>query len=206
MIKRNKIWSLLLCCLTMMMTGCQDEYYFDGGLAKPELKISTYDFIASRDEFSMAKFIIDKGNLKEVINKNGNTVFIPRNDNVKGLIAQKAWGDMQFEHFPAERMDVFVEAMKRYIYESTLRWEDGPSLGKKEVTCINGDALSIYKVQTAYKGVQRAGAQYLYLEREIVDPKTQEVTLRSGRINTSNLLSTNGTVHVMDYSHTFGFE
>ena len=202
----NKILLVAIGFIACFAQSCQEDYYFDGGSASPELNMSTYDFITSREEFSMAKFIIDKDEeLKVSINTQGNTVFVPRNKNIEGYIGQMAWGDQQFEHFEADRIEIMVKAMKQYVFAETLRSEDAPSLGKAEVISIAKDTLNIYKLQSPYNGVQSAGPEFLYLDKKLVNPKTKEVVFRVGKINSSNLVSTNGMVHVMDYYHTFGF-
>ena len=46
--KNLNIIVVVLALLGSSLMGCQEEYYFDGGLSDGKLNMSTYDYLASK--------------------------------------------------------------------------------------------------------------------------------------------------------------
>lgn len=191
-----------------LLTSCQDEYYFDGGLSDGELNMTTYDFLKSRpDQFEKLVLIIDKNELKDTINSANSTFFVPKDKSIERYLEFATWDDIQFLKLSDEQFIILGELLKSYIIPKKLPRSSIIAEGK-EYENILGETVEVSFQQNPYNGVPGYGPKYVLFSRYVITEVAEDelVTTKStATVSTSDLVSTNGIVHVLlETTHIFG--
>ena len=76
--------ALTISLASTIILGCKKKNYFIGGtLHNSVVNMNTYDYLKSNKVFDTLIILIDKGGLKEKINKSGSSFFAPTNYSIK---------------------------------------------------------------------------------------------------------------------------
>ena len=127
--KNINILMLALLVFAGCLTGCEEEYYFDGGLSDGKLGMSTYDFIVSRpDAFDTLQWVIDQHDLKELVNSENSTFFLPQ-DGAFELFFKKLEMDpvpKSLEELPVSVKDTLGLLVRKYMIADKVMRDDVP--------------------------------------------------------------------------------
>lgn len=203
----KKIVSVFILAIALL-TGCQDEYYFDGGLSDGQLNMTTYDFLKSRpDQFEKLVWIIDQNGLKDSINTANSTFFVPKDKSIERFLQIMEWDDVQFTKLSEKKVRVLGNMVKTYIVPVKIPRSEIVAEGKEYKNIVD-ETVEVSFQENPYNGVPNYGPKYvLYtIIRTIeVDDGTIFQQKSTATVSTSDLVSTNGIVHVLlETSHIFG--
>ncbi len=206
-----KIFSLSLAILAGCLAGCQEEYYFDGGVSSGEIGASTYNYLeATPKYFDTLTWVIQQQNLEDLVNAPNNTFFVPQ-DNSFDLFLKRLEMDptpKSLDELPEAVKDTLGFLLKKYVIMERILAEDVAD-GKKEYINANDEQVSVFLISTPRGGVPGYGPKILaytvpVVVENIITGEDMEVE-RTVTISTSDLVSTNGSVHVVGVGQTFGF-
>jgi len=190
------------------LTSCSnDDYLIDGGLANQNVGVSTYDFLKSNKQLDTLAILIQKAGMIDVVNAKSTTLFAPNNLSIKKYIYyMKEIEENQNYGINDIPVANLKEMLGAYIFNESL---DRSKLVKdgKVYTAHNGEErlLSLEPVED-YKDQLDQFPEYVYYTvkggedwdpTDAVDDDVKTV------VRTSNLISTNGVIHVLQGSHHF---
>lgn len=190
------------------LTSCSnDDYLIDGGLANQNIGVSTYDFLKSNKQLDTLAILIQKAGMIDVVNAKSTTLFAPNNLSIKKYIYyMKEIEENQNYGINDIPVANLKEMLGAYIFNESL---DRSKLVKegKVYTAHNGEErlLSLEPVED-YKDQLDQFPEYVYYTvkggddwdpTDAVDDDVKTV------VRTSNLISTNGVIHVLQGSHHF---
>ncbi|UZH55427.1 fasciclin domain-containing protein [Salinimicrobium tongyeongense] len=206
---------LFLICLGFVFYSCEkDNYLVDGGLSDPNLGVTTLEFFESHQQLDTLALLIARAGLLEETNS-ASTFFAPNNLSIKNYV-QEILTEMR-------RIDPQAEYTVNDIPKDTLKKYMGgyiiPQQIKREVlteqgeiyTAINGEErkISLEPVQD-FNGPLETPPEYVfftYKGGDTWDPWNQLVDDTKIRVRTSDLVSTNGIIHVLQGGHVlFNYE
>lgn len=213
--KNLNMMAITLVLLTSCLMGCQEEYFFDGGVSEGKLNMTTYDFLASKPRyFDTLVWVIDEYNLKDQVNAENSTFFAPQNDafslffdklEVAGFLDPVP---KSLEQLPLSIKDTLGLLVKKYMVPEVIMREDIPVKGKLETQNGNGEAVSIFYQTNPRGGIPGFGSKDVIYSAPVVIPNANGELVEQERftvMSTTDLESTNGAVHVISVSFTFGF-
>jgi hypothetical protein len=203
---------------TFLFSCESDDYLVDGGIASPYVNKSTYDFLASNALFDTLVIAIDRAGLKEELDKEV-TFFATTNFSFKNYVdAMTTWGRAKyndpnylyaFDSIPAK---VLKDSLSMYIFPGKIQREDLRKEGDIYTNIIGTELRISLEPQDDYTDELIDSPEYIYLtykrgrnwdawDAEISgnEKDTKE------RIQTSGLISTTGSIHVLANSHTLFF-
>lgn len=197
----------LLIVLFSLYSCSNDDYLIDGGLADQNVGMSTYDFLKSNKQLDTLALLIQKADMIDVVNAKSATLFAPNNLSIKKYIYHmKDIEDNQDYGINDIPVADLKEMLGGYIFDQSL---DRGKLVKEGKVYIahNGEErlLSLEPVEE-YKGQLDQFPEYVYYTfkggtdwdpTDAIDDDVKTV------VRTSNLISTNGVVHVLQGSHHF---
>lgn len=190
------------------LTSCSnDDYLIDGGLANQNVGVSTYDFLKSNKQLDTLAILIQKADMIDVVNAKSTTLFAPNNLSIKKYILyMKDIEENQNYGINDIPVADLKEMLGAYIFNESL---DRSKLVKegKVYTAYNGEErlLSLEPVED-YKDQLDEFPEYVYYTvkggddwdpTDAIDDDVKTV------VRTSNLISTNGVIHVLQGSHHF---
>ncbi len=206
---KNKI--LLLITLFGLYSCTNDDYLVDGGLANPNVNMSTYDFLKSNKQLDTLALLIERANMIEVVNAKSTTLFAPNNLSIKNYVTamltekQKIDPTVKFTIDDITKEELIV-MLGGYIFDEVL---DRSKLVKegKVYTTHNGEErlLSLEPVEE-YTGQLDNFPEYVYYTFKVGadwDATDDIVDDKKTVVRTSNLESTNGFIHVLQGNHMF---
>lgn len=202
---------LLLITLFGLYSCSSDDYLVDGGLADPNVNMSTYDFLKSNKQLDTLALLIDKANMVEVVNAKSTTLFAPNNLSIKNyviaILSQKRKLDPTATFTINDITESELKVMLGgYIFDQTLDRSKLVKQGKVYVA-LNGEErlLSLEPVEE-YTGQLDNFPEYVYYTFKVGadwDATDNIVDDKKTVVRTSNLVSTNGIIHVLQGNHIF---
>lgn len=188
-------------------SSCKEEYFKDGGLADGRLNMTTYDFIKSRpDLFEKLIWIIDKNDLKDQINKEGNTFFIPKDKSIEDYLQARDQETVQLDKLPQAEIDTLGIVLQMYLFPYKIMRKD-LSQKMKEYVSISDELMGISLRIEPYKEIPGFGPSTVILSGPVrIQPDTFVKIRNNADVATSDLESNNGAIHVLRHTtHIFGF-
>jgi hypothetical protein len=202
---------LLLLTLCGLYSCSTDDYLVDGGIADPSVKMSTYDFLKSNKQLDTLALLIDKAKMIDVVNSKSNTFFAPNNLSIKNyvnaILSQKRKIDPTASFTINDITEAELKVMLGgYIFNQVLDRSKLVKQGKIYVA-INGEErlLSLEPVEE-YTGQLDNFPEYVYYTFKVGadwDATDDIVDDKKTVVRTSNLISTNGIIHVLQGNHIF---
>lgn len=188
-----------------------DDYLIDGGLADQNVGVSTYDFLKSHKQLDTLALLIEKADMINVVNAKSTTLFAPNNLSIKNYIFYMR----EIEENPDYGIDDIPvadlkEMLGGYIFNQSL---DRSKLVKEGKIYIanNGEErkLSLEPVDQ-YNDQLDEFPEYVYYYFKGEDHYWGANPNEGGNnddvrtvVRTSNLISTNGVIHVLQGTHHF---
>lgn len=201
---------LLLLLVLLSLCSCSgNDYLVDGGVSDPHVNMSTYDYLKSNKHLDTLAILIDNAKMIDVVNAPSTTFFAPDNYTILKYIKAKrtATGNSTYGIKDITQAEL-VPLLGGYIFHETL---DRSKLVKdgKIYIAHNGEErrLSLEPV-SAYSNQLEKFPEYVYYTFKggaTWDPTNVPlVDDKKTVVRTSNLISTNGIIHVLQGSHTLG--
>lgn len=222
--KRYNIIGILPVFLLLLWTSCEsDGYLNDGGKADPHVNMTTYDFLKSHGKFDSLVAIIDRAGMKDLVNAPNTTFFASTDYSVRPYVSAKKQekiietGDenIQFgiKDIPTQQLD----SLKMYMFDGQIGREDLTT----EAKYFTNKLGNIPNVRFAIR-LQRTIGYNDYLDYveylnftwvngtldtdlptgEVIPPANQDI---SYNCQTSGIITTTGTLHVMPDTHRLMF-
>jgi hypothetical protein len=206
---------IAIALVSMVFTsGCTKDYYADGGTLDPDktmtLGMSTMDYLKSRPEiFDTLTTLISLTGLEAAVNANGSTFLAPKNYSIHNyfnlIYPDPEKRPKTFSEITDEEMETITEILKNYIIPGKQILRDGLNKTYSYDTTYGGTKARFNIVQDDYLGNVNMGAKYIIFALDLGTPGVFEL-YRSVQVETADLKSTNGVVHVLAAdSHIFGF-
>jgi len=202
-------YTLLLLLVLLSLCSCtNNDYLVDGGVSDPHVNMSTYDYLKSNKHLDSLAILIDNAKMIDVVNAPSTTLFAPDNYTIlKYIIAKRTLtGNTNYGINDITQAEL-VPLLGGYIFNQIL---DRSKLVKEGKIYIaqNGEErrLSLEPVD-AYSSQLEKYPEYVYYTFKVGTWDPTNVPLVDDKktvVRTSNLISTNGIIHVLQGSHTLG--
>lgn len=223
---------IYFCLIVIVIAGTtilacrKNDYLIGGGLAEAKVDASSYDFLKNHSWhfFDTTCLIIDKANLKDVINGDV-TFFVPTDYSISNYLAAKRKEvrliderldftlDTLFKYYSPQML---MDSLGIYVIPGKVNREDMLAEGKSYETIVNGvnmwvslEEANEYQVE----GLITTLPKYVFLTRirgqkdvNGQDP-TGDINLLDIKVRcqTSGIQTKNGILHVLDNSHVWMF-
>ncbi|TDE28459.1 MULTISPECIES: fasciclin domain-containing protein [Flavobacterium] len=207
---------ILIIILFGFYSCSNDDYLVDGGVADQNVKMSTYDFLKSNKQLDTLALLIQRANMIDVVNTKSTTFFAPNNlsikNYVKAILAKKLKLDptatFTVNDIPVAELKVMLG---NYIFDQTLDRSKLVKVGKVYTTHSGEERLLSLEPVEQYTGQLDNFPEYVYYTFKVgatwdpTDAISNDVKEADKKtvVRTSNLLSTNGVIHVLQGNHIF---
>lgn len=203
---------LLILIASFGLFSCtSNDYLVDGGLSQQNVGTTTYEFLKSNKQLDTLAILIEKAGYLDLVNSKSTTLFAANNLSIRNYVNSVLREMQKFD--PEAKFninDIPVDSLKfmlgGYIFNKTIDRSNMVKQGKI-YTAYNGEERLISLRPTdAYSGQLDAFPEYVYFTYKIgdewdpVDERDDDI---ENTIRTSNLMSTNGVIHVIQGTHIF---
>lgn len=201
----------LILILAIALFACEnDDYLVDGGISDGNVGMSTMDFLKSHPQLDTMAILLERAGLADEVN-GASTLFSVNNLSVKNY-TDKVLADLREDDPLAEYgiddipTDTLIKYMGAYVFPEVITRDD---MVKEGVIYkgVNGEErrISLEPDLGSYSNELSSAPEYVYYtikEGDDWDDWDQVVNDTRVIIRTSNLISTNGVIHVLQGSHT----
>ena len=211
----KKIIIILTAVVVLYSCDKDGNYLIDGGISSPVVGTTTMEFFKSHSQLDTLAILIEKAGMTDLVNGN-NTIFAPNNLSIKNyvnaVLADMREIDPQAEYTVNDiPLDTLTKYMGGYIFPGKIKRENMTKDQGKIYIAENGEERRISLEPTdQYNNELDSKPEYVYFtykqgddwdEWDNIDDDDKVV------VKTSNLISTNGVIHVLQGNHTlFNFE
>lgn len=206
--------------IVLAFTACtNDDYLVDGGIANPNVNMTTYEYLRSNPLFDTLVMAIDIAGLQDEVNAAG-TFYAPTNFAFNAYINEElnlrrrldAEAVYTFDSIPVTEFD----SIRMYMFTEYLTRDSLTQQGRI-YTSFSGKQFKLSKEpQSAYQDDLVITPEYLYFINRVGERfDSYEDTVndniasseRDDRIlvQTSGIITTTGVVHVLHNNHTVFF-
>ncbi|GGZ28014.1 hypothetical protein GCM10007049_21150 [Echinicola pacifica] len=195
--------------LSLCLFSCVDnDYLVDGGVSSGELGTDTFSFLQSHPQMDTLALLIERAGLIDEVNGEV-TLFAPNNLSVKKYVDEILKGMRELDpeaeftvnDIPKDTLDKYMGA---YIFPGKITREDMSPEGDIMVA-LNGEerriSLEPREEYTAQLSSFPEYVYYTYKQGEEWDLWNNITDDELVQVRTSNLISTNGVVHVLQGNH-----
>lgn len=214
---------LTIFILTFFLQSCKKNYLTGGTILKPNVNVSTYDYLKTNPLFDTLVLLIDKAELKNEINES-ITFFAPTDYAIKKLLElrtveiQLLYNNENIKYtidsFPKNELK---DSLRAYIFTKPIVRND-LLLNKDAVykNKVNQEfSILLREISAINSGASTNKPQILNLVKIIktLDPKDENGFPIDGipfderdkdiSIQTSGIITTTGVLHVIDNRHIF---
>ncbi|MEN5086438.1 hypothetical protein MUB18_06660 [Sphingobacterium sp. PCS056] len=206
-----------------ILTSCKkDDYINDGGIHQAKVNMTTYDFLASHPKFDSLVRIIDRANLKELVNSD-ITFYATTNWGVAEYVSAKKQqriaevGDENIS-FTIDDIDPKrLDSLKIYMFKGKVERDKLDINGAYFTNLfgpINGVRFQLGLRRTRDYSSYVDYVDYLYytkvngtLDSEEPNPNAIPEAQRDARVDvqTSGIITTTGIIHVLHGGHRLFF-
>lgn len=205
--------TLLLLVVLFGLYSCSNgDYLVDGGVADQNVKMTTYDFLKSNKQLDTLALLIKRANMIDVVNAKSTTLFAPNNLSVKTYIyLMREVKDNPNYGINDITVAELTQMLGGYLFDQTLDRSKLVKEGKVYKTHNGEERLLSLEPVAQYSGQLDNLPEYVYYTFKVgtnwdptdaisSDPKEAD---KKTVVRTSNLLSTNGVIHVLQGNHSF---
>lgn len=211
----RKIIFILTAVIALYSCEKDGNYLTDGGTSNQEVGTTTMEFFKSHSQLDTLAILIERAGMEDLVNGN-NTIFAPNNlsikNYVKTILAEMRYEDPQAEYTINDiPLDTLTKYMGGYIIPGKIKRENMTLEQGKIYIAENGEERRISLEPTdQYNGELDSKPEYVYFtykQGEDWDPWDDITDDDKVVVKTSNLISTNGVIHVLQGNHTlFNYE
>ncbi len=213
---RKNQWLLLLgIIICIVATSCKKDYFNGGSLQNGVFNVSSYEFLKTKPlYFDTVMLIVDKAGLKETLDKEKLTFFIPTDHAIK-----RTMDALNQTRYFQSKDSVFIKDIPPFIWRKFLsQYIIKDKYLLKDIVRYDIAQPNIFPGQfmTSYDGyVMNLGVQFSdYGGTKDVGPRKIIFTNIGDMGNplgitavvaTSDIQTTTGVVHVLSDNHEFAF-
>jgi hypothetical protein len=202
---------LLLITLFSLYSCSSEDYLVDGGIADQNVGMSTYDFLKSNKQLDTLALLINKAKMIDVVNAESTTLFAPNNLSIRlyvnAILAQKRKADPTANFTVNDITEAELKVMLGdYVFDQVLDRSKLIKQGKIYMTHNGEERLLSLEPVEEYTGQLDDFPEYVYYTFKVGadwDPTDDIVDDKKTVVRTSNLVSTNGIIHVLQGNHIF---
>ncbi len=200
-----KTYIIAILALCVFCACSEDDYLVDGGISDPHVNMTTLDFLKSHSQLDTLALLITRAELEDEVNGNA-TLFAPTNYSIQRYVnarlAELRQADPQAEYTVNDiPVDTLKKYMGAYIINEKVTRADMKEEGKIYTTLNGEERMISLEPETEYSGQLSDKPEYVYYTirygSDWEDPNTTTKLL----VSTSNLISTNGVIHVLKSNH-----
>lgn len=217
--RKNMKYLILIMMIGMFSACANDDYLHDGGVANPNVNMTTYDYLKSNPLFDTLVMTIDLLNLKDEVNQAG-TVYAVTNFSFTSYITdelnalRQMTSDTTYTY--ADIPQTSLDSIRMYFFKERLTRDDLGKEGKVYISNLGLDFKLSKEPVSEYTSVLVNKPEYLYfIKQEGVRFDTYEETVANTlpkeekdqriQVQTSGICTTTGVVHVLANSHKLIF-
>lgn len=207
---------ILILIVLLGLYSCSNDYLVDGGVADQNVGMSTYDFLKSNKQLDTLALLIDRAKMIDVVNAKSTTLFAPNNLSIRIYVGEilrqkrKIDGTATFTINDIPEADLKV-MLGGYIFNESLDRSKLVKQGKVYIAHNGEERLLSLEPVEQYKGQLDNFPEYVYYTFKVganwdpTDAISDDVLEADKKtvVRTSNLLSTNGVIHVLQGNHIF---
>lgn len=205
---------LIVAIALIVLTGCGKDYFTDGGTLDlqetAKLNVSTMDYLKSRPHvFDTLTALITLTGLEAAVNASGNTFLAPKNYSIRNYFILKypdpSKRPKSFAEIPEEDLEAIEAKLKNYIIPDKKIIRNELSTTYSYLNTFGDTRARFNVVRDDYLGNVNMGARFVIFSLNVGLPGGPEF-YQSVQVETADLQSTNGIVHVLTAdTHIFGF-
>lgn len=202
---------LIIAAVVFAMVSCtNDDYLIDGGISNGNVNMTTMAFLKSHYQLDTLALLIEKAGMEAQVN-GATTLFAPNNLCIRNYVSAvltymrktNPLATFTVNDIPK---DTLTKYMGGYIFDGLIKREDMTQEGTI-LTSINGmqRMISLEPNTTTYASYTAAPVYFVYYTYKVGatwDLWNVVVDDIKISVKTSNLISTNGVIHVLQGSHT----
>ena len=185
-------------------------YLIDGGLSSPEVGTTTMDFFKSHSQLDTLALLIERAGMGNLVNGE-TTIFAPNNLSIKNYVEDilielretNANAQYTINDIPTDTLQKYMGA---YIFPGKITRENMTKEQGKIYTSENGEERRIsLEPSDSYGNYLDDKPEYVYYtykngdDWDVWDEIDDDDKVL---VKTSNLISTNGIIHVLQGEHT----
>lgn len=214
------VWTLLLCA---GLTSCTKDDYINGGeVHQAKVNMTTYDFLASHPKFDSLVRVIDRANLKELVNSD-ITFFATTNWGVADYVKIKKQqriievGNENISFGIADIEPKQLDSLKMYMFKGKIERQNLDVNGAYYANLfgpIDNVRFRLGLRRTRDYSDYVDYVDYLYFTKvhgtlDVEEPNQNAIpeAQRDVRVDvqTSGIITTTGVIHVLDGDHVLFF-
>lgn len=200
---------ILILIVALTMFSCDsDDYLVDGGISDPNVGTSTFEFLKSHNQLDTLAILIERAGLKNVVDGE-TTLFAPNNLSIKkyvnAILTEMRESDPEAEFtiddIPTDELSNYLGA---YIFDEKIVRDDMLKEGKIYVAHNGEERLISLEPTNNYANQLDEFPEYVYYtykDGDEWDEWDNIVDDTKVLVRTSNLISTNGVIHVLQGNH-----
>ena len=208
---------IFLLLVAALFTACsKNDYLVDGGIAKPNVNMTTYDFLKSNPMFDSLVILIDRAGMKDKVN-GAVTFMAPTDFSVKNYINAVLY-DMQaidptatftMNDIPADTLKMLAS----YLISGSVTRDKLTKEGTIFTTLDGSERKVSLEPREEYKDYLSENPQYLFFYKKVganwdnfedtnLDDTEKDISVQ---VRTSGIITTTGVVHVLQGNHILFF-
>jgi hypothetical protein len=206
---KNKI--LILIILFNLYACSNNDYLIDGGIANSNVGMTTYDFLKSHKQLDTLALLINRAKMVDLVNAKSTTLFACNNLSIRNyvntILAEKRKIDptakFTINDIPEAQLKLMLGG---YIFDQVLDRSKLVKTGKIYKTYSGEERLLSLEPTEAYKDQLDKFPEYVYYTFKVGtswDPTDKIVDDKKTMVRTSDIISTNGVIHVLQGNHIF---
>lgn len=202
---------IIMIAVVFALFSCNnDNYLVDGGVSDGNVGTTTMEYIKSHPQLDTMAILLKRAGLAEEVN-GATTLFVANNVSIRRYV-NKVLAELRKEDPEAKYtiddipLDTLTKYMGAYVFPEVLERKD---LVKEGViyTALNGDErrLSLEPDLGSYSSQLSSPPEYVYYTIKGGDDWDDWKKITDDTkviVRTSNLITTNGVIHVLQGSHT----
>jgi hypothetical protein len=222
LIKKYSGYFLLITAMAIVgLSSCQKskDYYLDSGLANPYFKGSIMDYLNAKPfYFDSVALVVKLAGMDSILNNDSVTFFAPTDRSILRLIRRANVELFTLRYDTIKILQdvpstIWRKYLSRYIFHGVNQLKDYPQIDYdlllnypgQGYLSWDGTPMNIGVVYHDDNGVKYVGYRQLSIAYipDVSNPKSDWIV---AYIASSNILTDNGVVHVLNDQHTyFGF-
>ena len=187
----------------------KDSYLIDGGVSDPNVGTTTLAFLQSHPQLDTLALLLVKAGLDDEVN-GASTLFAPNNLSIRNYV-NEVLAEMRESDPLAEftvndiPVDTLTKYMGAYIIPSKIERKDMTKEGAVYTAVDGAERRISLEPSVDYSSQLSEPPEYVYytyMEGADWDDWDNQVDDTKIIARTSNLISTNGVIHVLQGTHT----
>lgn len=200
---------ILILAVVLGIISCkQENYLVDVGVSDGHVGTTTFEFLKSHNQLDTLAIMIEKGGLVAQVN-GASTLFAPNNlairSYVKRVLTEMRKLDPQAKYtFNDIPVDTIKKHLGGYIFPEKIRREDMKKEGKVYTANNGNNRMISLEPREDYTDQLSSYPEYVYYTYKMGDEWDEWDNIDDDikvQVRTSNLISTNGVIHILQGSH-----